>query len=81
MKQYEIPRQKLLRQNDSIYKLRDTYDSINYKYTGVFLPSRHFFKEKQSYVLTESPLSKYAGGQPLLPFYLADKVKVNFNAF
>ncbi len=29
---------------------------------GIFLPSCDFFQEKQSYVLTESPFSKYEGG-------------------
>ena len=32
------------------------------QYTGIFLPSRDFFQEKQSYLLTVSPLSKYEGG-------------------
>jgi hypothetical protein len=31
------------------------------QYTGIFLPGRDFFQEKQSYLLTESPLFKYEG--------------------
>jgi hypothetical protein len=45
------------------------------------IPSRDFFQEKQSYVLTESPLCKHEGGQSLSPIYLADKVEINFNTF
>ncbi len=37
-------------------------------YTGIFLPSRDFFQEKQSYVLAEFPLSKYKGGGGDNPF-------------
>ena len=53
------------------------------QYTGIFLPSRDFFQEKQPYVLTESPSSKYEGGTTPSPFYLAvaDKVEINFNSF
>jgi hypothetical protein len=52
-------------------------------YTGIFLPSRDFFQEKQSYVLTESPLSKYEGGITPFTFLqcLADNVEINFNTF
>jgi hypothetical protein len=31
------------------------------QYTSIFLPGRDFFQEKQSYLLTESPLFKYKG--------------------
>jgi hypothetical protein len=34
--------------------------------------SRDFYQEKQSYLLTEFPLFKYEGGQPLSHFYLID---------
>ncbi len=34
------------------------------------LDSRDFFQEKQSYLLTEFPFSKYKGGQPFHPFLL-----------
>jgi hypothetical protein len=51
------------------------------QYTDIFLASRDFLQEQQSYLLTGSPLSKYEGGQNLSPFYHADKVEMNFNTF
>jgi hypothetical protein len=58
------------------------YTLYSIQYTGIFLSSRDFFQEKQPYVLPESPLSKCEGGTtPLTPFYLADKVEMNFNTF
>jgi hypothetical protein len=52
-------------------------------FTCIFLPSRDFFQEKQSYVLTESPLSMYEGGaNPFHPSILQIcKVEMNFNTF
>jgi hypothetical protein len=41
---------------------RSNHYNITAECTGIFLPSRDFFQEKQSYVLTESPFSKYEGG-------------------
>jgi hypothetical protein len=62
---------------------RSNHYNISYiiQYTGIFLPSRDFSQEKQSFVLTESPLSKYEGGQPLSPFHRIDKGQMNFNTF
>jgi hypothetical protein len=40
------------------------------QYTGIFLPSRDFLQEQQSYLLTGSPLSKNEGGQSLSPLYI-----------
>jgi hypothetical protein len=50
---------------------RNNHYNITAQCTGIFLPSRDFFQEKQSYVLTESPFSKYegGGGDNPSPFY------------
>jgi hypothetical protein len=50
---------------------RSNHYNITAQCTGIFLPSRDFFQEKQSYVLTESPFSKYegGGGNNTSPFY------------
>jgi hypothetical protein len=60
------------------------FDQCRIHYTGIFLPSRDFILEKQSYVLTESPLSKHEGGTTrftLSPFFLAEKEEMTFNTF
>ncbi len=59
----------------TLYKICTYFTIYEYtiQYTGIFLPSRDFLQEKQSYVLTEFPLSKYEGGQPFHPYIMPIK--------
>ncbi len=43
-----------------------------------YLASRDFSQEKQSYTLTESPLSKYEGGRGTTPFTLIQRIYMCF---